>query len=75
MVKDEIPAIFLPENKLMRIRQNVIYCDACRNYNTLRCPCGSFNRTDPITRKNFFVFERCSAFKYDGAFGVQPELF
>lgn len=75
MIKDEIPAIFLPDNKLMRIRQNVIYCDACQNYNTLRCPCGRFDRTNKIIRKNFSGLGSCCDFDYDGVFGLQLELF
>lgn len=75
MVKDEIPAIFLPENMLMRIRQNVIYCDACRNYNTLRCPCGRFDRTGPVIRKNFSGLGSCCDFNYNGVSGRQLELF
>ncbi|MDE5898749.1 MAG: hypothetical protein K2H09_05735, partial [Treponemataceae bacterium] len=68
-----IPTIFLPEEKLARIKAGVIYCDACRNYNTLRCPCGRFDKTNKIIRRNFSGLGSCCDFAYDGTFGQQLE--
>lgn len=58
------PWLFEPDNVAERVRQNVALCDRCKNYKTLRCPCGRFNRNDPILREQLCGLHDCCDFLY-----------
>lgn len=62
--KMEVPVLFQPDSVAERVRNNVALCDRCRNYKTMNCPCGRFNRIDPVLREQLTGLHDCCDFEY-----------
>ena len=70
----ERPYLFRADNVAERARRNIALCDRCKNYQTPRCPCGRFDRNDPVLREQLCGLHDCCDFDYfDPSFG-QKEL-
>lgn len=59
-----IPLLFHPDSVAERVRQNVALCDRCKNYKTLHCPCGRFDRNDSLLRDQLCGLHDCCDFEY-----------
>lgn len=59
-----IPALFQPDSVAERSRTNTALCDRCKNYKTPRCPCGRFDRNDPVLREQLCGLHDCCDFVY-----------
>lgn len=50
---------------IIQHKRKKAFCDDCRNYRTLKCPCGIFDRTEPRIRYVLETLSGCCDYKPD----------